>query len=392
MSRSPFKRLARHGSAPIDSTPATHNDTSFIRLRSLTKIFVTPAGPFTALHHVDLQVRPHEFVAVIGKSGSGKSTLINMITGIDRPTSGEVVVCGTPIHLLNESELAVWRGRNMGVIFQFFQLLPTLTLVENVMLPMELARLYSPRQRRARALELLEQVGMADKANRLPLSVSGGQQQRTAIARALANDPPVLVADEPTGSLDPRTADEMFQLFERFVAQGKTILLVTHDRDLAARVNRVVLIAEGEIMDQYIAQALPVLGEQELVALTARLDSMTFPPGAVIVRQGDVADRFYIVLKGEAEVVLEGDHGNETIIDRRRSGEFFGEIGLLTDGLRTETVRAALDTPTVVVALDRENFARMMAGSIPTREEITRVTRERLLRVQASTAVDAAHG
>lgn len=392
MSRSWFKTRSRgSNSSFVSDAPTPRADGSLIRLSGLTKNFETPAGTVTALRHVELDVRPHEFVAVIGKSGSGKSTLINMITGIDRPTSGEIVVCGTPIHLLDESRLAVWRGRNMGVIFQFFQLLPTLTLIENVMLPMELARLYTPRQRRARAMDLLEQVGLADYGSRLPMAVSGGQQQRAAIARALANDPPVLVADEPTGSLDPRTAADMFHLFERFVAQGKTMLLVTHDRDLAARVNRVVLIAEGEIMDQVIAQALPFLSEQELVALTARLDSMTFPPGAVIVRQGEMAGRFFIVLKGETEVVLEGDDGHETIIDRRRSGEFFGEAGLLAAGERTATVRAALNTTTVVVALDRENFARTMAGSTPTREEITRVMREHLLRAQASTGVGGNH-
>src|SRR5690242_3107189 len=195
-----FSRPARATKTVAPGAGERAASAPLIELRQVVKTYTTPAGDFTALKHVDLQVNRNEFVAVIGKSGSGKSTLINTVTGIDRPTSGEVMVCDTPIHTLNESELAVWRGRNVGVIFQFFQLLPTLTLVENVMLPMELARLYTPRERRVRALDLLDQVGMADKANRLPAATSGGQQQRVAIARALANDPDVLVADEPTGS------------------------------------------------------------------------------------------------------------------------------------------------------------------------------------------------
>jgi putative ABC transport system ATP-binding protein len=192
----------------------------------------------------------------------------------------------------------------------------------------------------ARAIELLDQVGMAEQADRLPSAISGGQQQRVAIARALANDPDVLVADEPTGSLDTRTADAVFDLFEQFVAQGKTMLMVTHDRDLASRVSRVVLIAEGEIMDEQLAQALPMLTRPEMVALATRLESITFPPGSVIVRQFDPADRFYILLKGQVDVVLERDDGSEIPIARLIRGQFFGEAGLLQGGQRTATVRA----------------------------------------------------
>src|SRR3970282_1937952 len=209
-----------------------------IDVRQVVKRFETAAGVFTALKRVNLRVNPGEFVAVIGKSGSGKSTLINMITGIDRPTSGEVVVAGTPVHTLSEGQMAVWRGRALGVIFQFFQFLPTLTLIENVMLPMDFAGLYTPRERRDRALHLLDQVELLDQAYKLPSAVSGGQQQRAAIARALANDPPLLVADEPTGNLDSKTAQAVFRLFESLVAAGKTILMVTHDPDLARRVER----------------------------------------------------------------------------------------------------------------------------------------------------------
>jgi|GEM_PF-230829 len=222
--------------------------THLIDLRQVVKAYQTPAGSFLALRGINLQVDPGEFVAVVGKSGSGKTTLINMFTGIDRPTSGEIIVNGTLVHKLNEGQMAVWRGRNLGVIFQFFQLLPTLTIIENVILPMDFCGMYSARERTERAMHLLEQVELADQAHKLPAALSGGQQQRAAIARALANDPPIIAADEPTGNLDSKTAESVFMLFERLVDQGKTILMVTHDRDLAKRVTRTVVLADGEIV------------------------------------------------------------------------------------------------------------------------------------------------
>ncbi len=220
-----------------------------IELRRVVKTYRTAAGDFTALKGVDLVVDRGEFIAVVGKSGSGKSTLINMLTGIDRPTSGEVLVGDHAVHTLSEGQIAVWRGRNVGVVFQFFQLLPTLTVIENVMLPMDFCRMYTPRQRAARALELLSMVDMAEHAHKLPNALSGGQQQRVAIARALANDPPIIVADEPTGNLDSQTAESVFRLFAGLVESGKTIVMVTHDMDLAQRVTRTVLIADGQAVD-----------------------------------------------------------------------------------------------------------------------------------------------
>ena len=218
-----------------------------IELQQVTKNYETAAGLFSALKQVDLGVDRGEFVAVVGKSGSGKSTLINMITGIDRPTAGEVLVGDAALHTLNEGQLARWRGRNMGVIFQFFQLLPTLTVLENVMLPMDFCNMYSSRERVERGMHYLEQVEMADHAHKLPSATSGGQQQRVAIARALANDPPILVADEPTGNLDSKTADAIFHLFLTLVSQGKTILMVTHDAELAARASRTITVTDGEL-------------------------------------------------------------------------------------------------------------------------------------------------
>jgi putative ABC transport system ATP-binding protein len=223
---------------------------AMIDLRGVTKVYETGAGPFLALKGIDLQVSNGEFVAVVGKSGSGKSTLINMFTGIDHPTAGEVIVAQTHIRQLDEGQMAEWRGRHMGIVFQFFQLLPTLTIVENVMLPMDLCQVYDASERYERALSLLGQMGLADEAGKFPAAVSGGHQQRAAIARALANDPPIVVADEPTGNLDSKSAEDVFHLFESLVAGGKTILMVTHDGELARKVHRTLTLADGEFVDE----------------------------------------------------------------------------------------------------------------------------------------------
>jgi putative ABC transport system ATP-binding protein len=220
---------------------------ALIDLRDVVKTYETGAGDVIVLKGITLQVQPGEFVSVVGPSGSGKSTLLNMITGIDRPTRGEVIVGGEAVHELSENQLARWRGRNVGVVFQFFQLLPTLTILENAILPMDFCNVYKRRERRKRAMNLLEQVGIAGHAGKLPSGLSGGEQQRAAIARALANDPMLVVADEPTGNLDTATAAELFALFEALVAQGKTLIVVTHDRSLSARTERVLHLLDGRL-------------------------------------------------------------------------------------------------------------------------------------------------
>jgi putative ABC transport system ATP-binding protein len=218
---------------------------SVIELRGTARAYPTPQGPFHALAEVDLDFAARELVAIVGKSGSGKSTLLNLIAGIDRPTAGTITIAGTPIHTLRESALAAWRGRNVGVVFQFFQLLPTLTIAENVMLPIDFCRTLPAARARRRAAELLDRVGIADQANKLPQALSGGQQQRAAIARALANDPPVVLADEPTGNLDTHTGEAILDLFAALATGGKTVVMVTHERDIAARATRVVTLVDG---------------------------------------------------------------------------------------------------------------------------------------------------
>ncbi|HEY3366111.1 MAG TPA: ABC transporter ATP-binding protein [Symbiobacteriaceae bacterium] len=239
--------MDHHHATPQPPDAGTAAAGPLIAVHHLTKTYETASGPFVALRDVDLQVRAGEFAAVVGKSGSGKSTLINMITGIDRPSAGEVHVAGTAVHALNQEQLAIWRGRGVGVVFQFFQLLPTLTVAENVMLPMDFCNTYPVRERRARALALLAKVGIAAQADKLPSALSGGEQQRAAIARALANDPPVLVADEPTGNLDSHTSEAVLQLFAGLAAEGKTVVMVTHERDVARYITRTITLADGAI-------------------------------------------------------------------------------------------------------------------------------------------------
>lgn len=240
-----IRKAGRRGSA-------ARTDSGLIQLRSVVKTYSGAAGTFTALRGIDLRIRAGAFVSIVGKSGSGKSTLINLITGIDRPTSGQVLVQGVPVQELTEEQIALWRGRSIGVIFQFFQLLPTLTAVENVLLAMDYGGRFPMRERPDRAMALLELVGMGPLAHHVPHAMSGGEQQCVAIARALANDPILLAADEPTGNLDTRSAETIMRLFESLADSGKTILMVTHDRELAVRTHRTIRLADGRIEDEVL--------------------------------------------------------------------------------------------------------------------------------------------
>ena len=219
-----------------------------ITLRDVHRTYASAAGSFTALAGINLHIDRGEFVVIVGESGSGKSTLLSLLSGVDRPTSGEVLVGGTDVHALPEREMSSWRGRAVGIVFQFFQLLPTLTAVENVMLPMDFCGMWPARERRPRALALLARLGVADQSDKLPSTLSGGQQQRVAIARALANAPAVLLADEPTGNLDSRTSDAILELFAGLVAEGQTVVMVTHEARAQRFASHVVTIADGRIV------------------------------------------------------------------------------------------------------------------------------------------------
>jgi ABC-type methionine transport system ATPase subunit len=272
----------------------------------------------------------------------------------------------------------------VGVVFQFFQLLPTLSCVENVMLPMDLCNVYKPREWRSRALELLDLVEIRMHADKLPSEVSGGQQQRVAIARALANNPPILVADEPTGNLDSSTAEAVFQLFERFVAQGMTILVVTHDVDLAKRVDRTLIISDGEVIEEYLARTFPTLPENMMVSLMGELEHRHYAPHEVILEEGAPAENFYIIIRGGVDVYVSRPQHQPTIAAHLGRGQFFGEVELLRGGHNIATIRANSHHGVEVAELSRTAFLHMLEESGTTREEILRVVDARIAENQTT--------
>ncbi len=359
-----FKRSAedpQNGS--LSMTPAhKQNGTHYlIELNQVKKVYKNAAGGYTALKEIDLSIGQGEFVGIIGRSGSGKSTLINMITGIDRPTSGEVYVGQTAVHTLTENQIARWRGRHLGVVFQFFQLLPTLSVIENVMLPMDFCRVYPLSQRRQRALSLLDMVDMTEQAYKLPSSLSGGQQQRVAIARALANDPQLVIADEPTGNLDSKTADTVFNLFQSLTTEGKTVVMVTHDSSLAQRVSRTVLITDGQVVNEYVSRVLPSFPPEAVLEASHQAQPLTFPPGATILNAGESTQKFFMIVEGAAEVALKREGGTDVVAAQIGPGQFFGEISF--SSRTVASMRAAPEQPVQVLAMDSETFQNLITSS-----------------------------
>ncbi|MHB8777401.1 MAG: ATP-binding cassette domain-containing protein [Anaerolineales bacterium] len=350
---------------------------AMIQLHDVVKRFSNAAGEFTVLKGVDLKIKRGEFVSIVGKSGSGKSTLLNMVTGIDHPSDGQVLVNGMDIYTnFTESQRSKWRGRNLGIVFQFFQLLPMLTLLENVMLPMDYADMYDFDKRPDRAMELLKLVGLEKFANKLPVLVSTGQQQLAAIARAMACDPPLLVADEPTGNLDTRSADTIIQLFEIFVSQGKTIVMVTHDPSLTSRTHRNIIISDGELIDETIARALPQLRHRHMLEFTKLVEKRVYQPHETIIPRDQHVDYFFMIRKGEVEVILlekKKDH----IVSHLSENEFFGEMELLRGGKSIANVRAG-NQPVEVLALSRADFVRVMNESPVTAEALGKIVQKRL--------------
>jgi putative ABC transport system ATP-binding protein len=350
---------------------------AIIDLRDVNKYYKTPVGDFHALNSIDLQIYAGEFVSIIGKSGSGKSTLLNMMTGIDRPTSGEVIVNGTAVHELGENRMARWRGKNLGIVFQFFQLLPTISVIENIMLPMDFCRTYPMRQREKRALELLELVELADHAYKLPTALSGGQQQRVAIARALANDPPIVIADEPTGNLDSKTADSVFELFRNLVAQGKTLIIVTHDSALAKQTDRTALIADGEIVNEYVAEAMPTLPRDLMLQATRAAKELKYEAGTMILTEGTNADSFYIVTQGMVEVILPRLNQSDVVALQLGPGKIFGEMAFFHDGKRKASVRASESGPAEVLCIGYNQLDELLSQSEATREALHQMAKKR---------------
>ena len=369
---------------PHGQSPAAE---AAIQLQKVDKTFKNAAGEFRVLKGINLTLRGGEFVAIVGKSGSGKSTLLNMITGIDHPTGGQVVINGVNIYEMNESQRALWRGRNLGIVFQFFQLLPMLTLLENVMLPMDYVGRYDFDERPKRAMELLKMVGLEKQVHKLPAAVSTGQQQSAAIARALANDPPVIAADEPTGNLDSRSAEAIIKLFDHLVRRGKTIAMVTHDPSMTERTSRTIIITDGELVNETVAHCLPLLAHRQMLEASRQLEHFTHQPGSTILQQGQHVDYFFMVESGVVEVVLcpireprspRGQKREDTFVARLGPGQFFGEIELVQGGQSIACIRAASEGPVELVALHRNPFVKLLGDSPLTEEMIGRIVQVRL--------------
>jgi putative ABC transport system ATP-binding protein len=319
---------------------------ALIELRQLVKKFRNAAGEFTVLKGIDASFQPGEFASIVGRSGSGKSTLLNMITGIDHPSSGFVRVGNAVLHTMDEGRLSVWRGQNMGIVFQFFQLLPMLTLLENVMLPMDFCNMFSLAARETRAKDLLSMVGLGGLEHKYPAAVSGGQQQSAAVARALANDPPILVADEPTGNLDSRTAERVLEIFEEQAAKGKTILMVTHDSILAQRAKRVLVISDGELIPEGISRAFPGLAHDLMLLIMHLAQVRHFDPGEVIFR-GEDGPALLLVTNGSIAAIVGGQLGTQVSAECLRAGSLFSRVDKQVlkralAGLRAETAVEAL--------------------------------------------------
>ena len=358
---------------------------AMIQLQKVVKKFKNAAGEFTVLKGIDLTLRRGEFVSIVGKSGSGKSTLINMITGIDHPTAGQVIVNNTNIYSMNESQRALWRGKNLGVVFQFFQLLPMLSLLENVMLPMDYIGMYDFDERPKLAMDLLKMVGLEAQAQKLPVAVSTGQQQSAAIARALAADPPVICADEPTGNLDTRSADVIIELFARLVKGGKTIAMVTHDPSLTERTSRTIIISDGELIDETVASCLPLLRHQQMLDVTHQLERSTFQPGSNIIQQGQHVDYFFMIVRGEVEVILCGKKQKDMTIARLGPGQFFGEVELMRGGKSIASIRATSEGAVELVALHRDPFIKLLGESSMTEETLGKLVQ---IRIEENRAAD----
>jgi ABC-type lipoprotein export system ATPase subunit len=361
----------------LSRKPNSGMDT-MVQLQKVVKTFKNAAGEFTVLKSIDLNLKRGEFVAIVGKSGSGKSTLLNMITGIDHPTSGNVIVNGVNIYDMNESQRALWRGTNLGIVFQFFQLLPMLTILENVMLPMDYIGLYDFNKRPKRAMDLLKLVGLETQAHKLPAALSAGQQQSAAIARALATNPPVICADEPTGNLDSRSADVIIKLFDHLVKEGKTIAMVTHDPSLTERTSRTITISDGELIDETVARCLPLLTQRQMLDVTRRLERSSYPPNGTIIQQDQHIDSFFMIVSGVVEVILCGKRKRNLTIAHLGAGQFFGEVELVKGGKSIACIRAAADGPVELISLHRNDFVELLGKSPLTEESITKLVQLRL--------------
>jgi putative ABC transport system ATP-binding protein len=348
------------------ATTAVEADYPAIQLTSVNKTYENAAGKFVALKSIDLTFDYGNFISIVGKSGSGKSTLLNMITGIDHPSSGEVVVGNNRIYELSESKRARWRGLNMGVVFQFFQLLPTLTLLENTMLPMDYCGVYSFNERPKKARELLKLVGLEEHANKLPSMVSSGQQQSAAIARSLATDPPIILADEPTGNLDTRSAEVVLDLFDKLAAQGKTILIVTHEPTITQRTDQVVILSDGEIIHPAVAECLPYLSHPDMLKVSKMAQTRQVAAGEPLLKSGDSVDQLILLAAGQLDVL----DGRGRRSGQLQAGQIFGGPEILNGGSAQTGLSGSELTEAQVLVLERSEIIEIIQNSAATAAEL----------------------
>ena len=349
-----------------------------ISLHDVKKIFETDAGPFMALKGINLDFYQGEFIGVTGKSGSGKSTLINMITGIDHPSDGRIQVGDVVINSLSESDMARWRGKNLGIVFQFYQLLPMLSLFENVLLPMDLADVIPFDEREERAMMLLERVGMEEFAEKMPSEVSGGQQQTVAVARSMANDPSIVIADEPTGNLDTKTAERVFSIFEQMKEEGKTVIMITHDPNLANRTSRQVVISDGEVINPLLHRHMRSISHPLLLQATHALEPVVIQPGQPLFRSGDAIDDLYFVENGMVSVWVENGKGARHEVARLNEGNVLGEIELLQGLPAQATIIPTNGSSVHLQKLNRTLFSHLLDQDHSVKNTFTTLAQERL--------------
>ncbi len=344
------------------------NTSPGILLNNVVKDYLTEAGPFTALKGINLEIAAGEFIGIVGKSGAGKSTLLNMISAVDHLTGGEVWVGNNQIHSLSQTQLSRWRGRNVGVVYQTFQLMPMLTLLDNIMLPIDFLGRYHPYKSVERALSLLADLDIAEHAYKFPSQISGGQQQRVAIARALANDPALILADEPTGSLDSRTAATTMEILKKLSRRGKTIIMATHDNSLIEYFSRTVTLYDGEIVDETLMQLFPMIDHAKLIAAGRDFSRDTYAPGQSILSQGEENPGLCVVMQGAAETIRNGRKIQFS------PGEMFGERELVGGMPNPAPIVAAGAQPVEIGCLGRSSFLDLYREESRFRQEIDRRT------------------
>lgn len=365
--------------APVETArrPLRTPGALVIKIEGVTKLYKMGAETIHALRGVDLEIRRNEYLAIMGPSGSGKSTLMNMLGCLDTPTDGRYDFNGKNVAHMVDDELAEIRNREIGFVFQTFNLLPRSDALHNVELPLIYAGL-RPHDRRERAKAALQNVGLGDRMHHKPNELSGGQRQRVAIARALVNHPSILLADEPTGNLDSRSADTIIQLFDQLVAEGKTVVMVTHDPSLTERTTRNIIISDGELVSEAVACALPLLSHRQMLEVTRKAQRLTFPPGISILGRDQHVDQFYMIERGVVEIVLQGRDREDVIVTRMAAGEFFGEVELLRGGKSIAAVRAAPVGPVELLTLKRDEFKQLLDTSPLTGDALGRIVQTRL--------------